>query len=626
MKKRNRFIPVLLAFVLAFAALPFTAVPEVLAAGSWNTTWATSPVNSSVSISTLSFQDVIPSGTTLRTEFRTTTGGTKLRFKFSNQYGAAPVIINAISIAATNPASAGSVKPSTLCAVTFNNQYSVTIPAGGFVWSDIINYTTSPLDKLTLSMYFQNLTYITTAGLSNGKTYMNTRSLFATASSQAYTETLSSPSEITIGSGSITYHTIPFFTTLESYNTASDAATAVFIGDSTLVNDTYYHYAQRIMDTGARNVAVVNEAIVGNKLLNAGTGVIGNLYGDALISRFERDALSLAGVKYVFVKIGLNDILHQYTKSMASTTPRVSTADIINGYGKLISLCHSRGIKIYFFTKSPWKGYSRSFLGQRDDLTWSSELQNLCNELDLWTRSANGSDGYIDCSPLANPSDTYALCPSFTLDGAHLTDLASVALADLIPLSYVGISKTGRSAASLNGVDPYAEKNQIIKKMQEEPSTQPPVTQPPVSYIYVPTTLPQQNPQTPSQQNPTQPQNPTQTPIYTYPQQPQPTVVYVTPSTTEPNTQQIVPIYGTTSPSENVTYYSGIKDIKNYPDTTKKTADPLRADYNVSDDMPDSIGTNAPIGFILLLGTVIVASGATVIMTAVRKKEEDFTN
>lgn len=607
MKKFNRFISVILAGVLAFAIIPFIDTNKAEAAGRWNASWATSMVSSSINLSGLNFQDIIPAGTTLRTELKITTAGTKIRIKLSNLYGASPINIGAVSIAATDGEGIGGVRDKTMCAVTFNKQYKVTIPAGGTVVSDAMNYTTSPMDRLSVSMYFPELTYITTAGLANGRTFMNTRGLFTQAASEVYKLNLTSPAEINIGSGSITYHTIPFLNCIDTYNEGVNTQTAVFIGDSTLVNDSYYHFAKRIMDTGTRNIAVVNEAIVGNKLLNKGSGLIGNLYGDSLQSRFDRDALDLAGVKYVFVKIGLNDIIHQYTRSMASTTPKVSPADLINGYQKLIKRCHDRGIKIYFFSKTPWKGYSRAFLGQNNDLTWTQDIQNLCDQLDNWIKSNNGSDGYIDCSALANPADKYALCPSFTPDGAHLTEPAAIALADLIPLKYVGIANGNRTAAQIAGIDPYVEKKQIIEEMNR-PTTTVPTTTVPTTGVPETTEVPATVPST-------------MAPVYTT--QPSPTAIYVYETTTLPEGASINVEGETTTAQEIVSVYNPNNNT-NVPLNTRPQS--VKPDYIIEDEMPKSIGSKAPIGFVLILIMVIVISGAVIFMVMSKKKEEDYIN
>ena len=459
---KQKLLSVLLTLALALTALPFVAAPRAQAAGRWISAWGTSIVNGSVSIPGLELRDYIPSYSTIRVEIPVTAAGSYLRFKFSNEFGKNPLTINELTVARTQGAGKAAIVSGSAAAITFGGgSTAVTIPVGQTVWSDEIYFPTAALENISVSMFFRNLTYISSEGLSNGRSFLSKKTLTTPLNSQAYADALNSPSEINISSGTITYHTIPFLSNVDTFSSSDSACSAVFIGDSTLVNNTYLHFAQRLADAGYSNIGVVNEAIIGNKLLSKGTGLIGNLYGPSLIDRYYRDALDLAGVKYVFVKIGLNDILHQYSKSMGNDVLKCSTDDIINGYKNLVTMASERGIRVYFFTKTPWKGYARAFLGQSNDLSWSQEAQDKCDALDQWIRNNNFADGFIDGHALANPGDPNALCPSFTLDGAHLTEIASIALADLIPLSYVGVSRAGRTAAEINNVAPYAEMAEI---------------------------------------------------------------------------------------------------------------------------------------------------------------------
>ena len=463
---KKRLLSVLLALTLAVAMLPVVALPQAKAAGKWIATWGSSIVNGSVTIPGLSLSDYIPSRSTIRVELPVTANGSYLRFKFSNEFGKSTLTINELSVAKTQGNGKAAIVSGTAVPITFNGNNSVSIPAGQTVWSDDIYFPAQALEYISISMYFRNLTYISSTGLSNGRTFLGKKVISSTRDSQVNAAALTSPSEINISSGTITYHTIPFLANIDAYTEDPYACSAVFIGDSTLVNNAYLHYAERLVDADFTSIGVVNEAIIGNKLLSKGTGLIGNLYGPSLLDRFNRDALDLAGVKYIFVKIGLNDILHQFSKSMGNDVLKCSTDDIINGYKQLVTRAYEKGIKVYFFTKSPWKGYSRAFLGQTNDLSWSQEAQNMCDALDQWIRNNNFADGYIDCHALANPADPNALCPSFTPDGAHLTEIGSIALADLIPLSYVDANSSyGRTAAEINNVSPYAEMAEIQNQL-----------------------------------------------------------------------------------------------------------------------------------------------------------------
>lgn len=586
----------------------FSALPEADASsGTWLTAWTTSMVNGSIKLGdTLAFNDFIPAKSTIRTELTVTTAGTKLRLKFSNEYSITDITLDEVSVAKTLGSGEAKIVDGTQTAVTFNGgETSVTVKRGETVWSDEIDFETAALEKISVSVFFRNMTYITTGGLAHAETYLDTSNLlnFLTGQSFVNSPSLNSPSEINISSGGMTYHVTPFLCAIDSLSHEKNAATAVFIGDSTLVNNTHLYFAEKLVKNGITNISVVNEAIIANKVLSGGSGLIGNLYGDSLLSRFERDALNLSGVKYIFIKEGLNDIIHQYSKSMSPNTLKCSTDDIIAGYIQLINAAHERGIKVYFFTKSAWKGYERAFLGQTGDLVWSKEAQDKCDELDKWIKTNKLADGYIDVSPLANPSDTYALCPSFTPDGAHLTDLASIAVADLIPLKYVGVkSDVKLTSAEINSVDPYKEKNQIISQMNSKPETT--------------TKAPENTTQKPENTT-AAPENTTAAPENTTTAVPENTTAVVPPYITESTTAVtdtpviIVPETEATVPYEEST---------TLPPANQNTS------FNPSGSQSqntNTIGNGGPIVIMLILFFVVIIAGAVVLVTVSRRKEEE---
>lgn len=577
-----------LALIMMLSPVSGLFATEAFAASEWICSWSTSMVNASASVAVLNLQDIIPAKSTIRIELKVTTGGEKLRFKFSNEYGAAPIVINEATVAKTVGAGGADIDASTAVKITFDGEDRVSIPAGETLWSDAVVFKTEALDALSVSLYFENSTYITTAGLSNARTFLGLRSIFREEVSQCYAADIQSSREVNITSSTITYHTTPFLAEIDTLVPEGSKDVAVFIGDSTLVNDTYLYFAQKLVNAGITNISVVNEAVVANKLLSDGTGVIGNLYGKALIDRFERDALGIKGVKYVFVKIGLNDILHQFSKSMGADVPHPTAEEIIEGYKTLVQMAHARGVKIYFFTKSPWKGYERAFLGQTGDIVWSREMQDMCDELDKWIKTNKIADGYIDCSPLANPADKFALCPSFTPDGAHLTPIASIALADLIPVSFVGVNKEIKTAAKINKVDPYKEKKQIIYDMEH------------------PTEKPTQKPA----------ETPTERPTQSTTTRPEESTTAAPPVTNEPTTA-----YPDYVPQEVVTVPPVVQ-----PNATGKYEGTgvVKPNYNISDDIPAEIGNGTPLAFLLVAFLVVTVSGAVVFVTLRRKKEEEF--
>lgn len=470
MKKIKAFTAALLAAILLLSCAAFLPaadqklVPEAEAAsaGKWISSWSTAAVEGAISLEGIIpgvlINDFIPAHSVIRTELQISAGGLYTKLCFSNEYGTSDLHIGAVSIAKTAKPGSVSIDETTATAVTFRDgQESVVIKPGEVVWSDSVYFKTAALENVTVSMYFPRMTYIKTTGLYGGRTFLNV----ASGKDALTKKTLPLAQEIKITSGTITYHTIPFLTRLDVRSVNPDAYTVVFLGDSTLTNEAYHYFAQRAYAAGYGNVGFVNNSIVANRLLHDGVGLIGKLYGTAVEKRFKRDALDVTGADVILVKIGLNDILHPMTESMKDKAPYSSVEDIIAGYERIIAKAHAAGKQIYFFKKSAWKGYEREFLGNKGDLSWTAEAQEMCDALDKWITTTNKIDGYIDLDKLDNPVDSAALLPAFTTDGAHLTSLGALAMADLIPGRVIGASALP-SAATINGVDPYASVDDII--------------------------------------------------------------------------------------------------------------------------------------------------------------------
>ena len=446
--------------VFAFPA--FTNTAEAASPGVWIGSWSTAAVDGSISLEQyvpgFKVNDFIPAHSVVRTELQLSAGGLYTKFCFSNEYGTADLKIGAASVAKTDTDNRAAIHTDTATAITFNDgQTSAVIKPGETLWTDSIYFPTDSLEYVTVSVYFPATTYIKTGGLYGGRSFLNIGANESAINSRA----TNANNEIRISSGAITYHTIPFLTRVDVRSTYADAYSVVFIGDSTLTNEAYHYYAQRAYADGHTHIGFVNNSIVANRLLHDGTGLIGNLYGKAVIDRFERDALDITGAKVILVKIGLNDILHPMTESMKGVAPYSSVEDIIAGYEQIIKAARSKGMKIYFFTKSAWKGYEREFLGQTGDLSWTKDAQEMCDQLDAWVKSTKLIDGYFDMSPLSSPVDSNALLPAFTTDGAHLTELGAVAMADLIPGRIIGTGSLPL-AADINGVNPYASVQSVI--------------------------------------------------------------------------------------------------------------------------------------------------------------------
>ena len=301
--------------------------------------------------------------------------------------------------------------------------------AGEYAYTDPVDMKVEALEAIAVTYYVSAYQQMRTEGFVGAKSYITT-------GNKLTEKTLSNSVPVKNEISGLAYNTIPYLINMDVW--ASDAESIVFIGDSTLANDIPALVAQKLVGSGIKNIGVLQQAVAGNRLLYDGVGLIGNIYGPATVDRFADDAIKQKGVSKIFVKVGVNDILHPRTKSMKGKAPESSVEDIINGYKKLVHDAHKNGIQIYFFEITPWKGYTRELLTSGVDLAWDEETQSVCDEVNEWIRSNKEADGYIDLSVLRDESDIFKLKDNFTIDGAHFAIEGQIEAVDAIPEKFLG--------------------------------------------------------------------------------------------------------------------------------------------------------------------------------------------
>lgn len=395
----------------------------------WVGAWSTSPVEFNLK-KMLDMEwikcDLGLRNLTFRTRIQPTISGEDMRITLSNEFGTGPLTIDTASVAKGYEKLPQAIKTWTRKNVTFNGQSSVTIPAGETVTSDPVGMSVDALEYLTVSLFMKRTETMKTYGLIGGDTYIMSGN-FAKAAT-----TIGVPMKMEADFGE--YSVIPALTGVEVY--APEATSAVVIGDSTLANDIPILLAEKLQNAGITNVGILQQAIKGNRLLDDGAGILGMAYGEAMVDRFERDALNQPGVERIFLKVGVNDVVHPNCESLKDEARAVTAEEMIAGYKQLIEQAHERGIEVYLFTRTAWKGYTRNVLGS-DDVQWSPEIDQMRQDINAWIRSSdNPADGYIDLDFMCTDATASELKSEYTTDGAHFTALGQQAVADAVPLEY----------------------------------------------------------------------------------------------------------------------------------------------------------------------------------------------
>jgi lysophospholipase L1-like esterase len=382
-------------------------LPAKSNAGHWVGTWASAPL---LDAHAKPAEELVAPGAqpgvSLREIVHVSIGGETLRVRFSNLYGAGPLVIGAVEIAQTDKGSAivaGTNKP-----LSFHGQPSVSIPPGALAVSDPVAFKLAPLSDLTVSFYLPNPSGpITEHQLGNATSFHAPGNVVSST-------TLEAPTTLT------SWEYLNGVDTLA----AADAAAVITTGDSITDGakstlDTNHRWpdelARRLQaDPKYRNFSVLNEAISGNQLLRDGAG-------PSALARFDRDVIAQSGAKYLLILEGINDIgrLHDHP---GSTT----AAELIFALDQMIVRAHAHGIVVIGCTLTPYHGAGYS--------TENGEaIRKAVND---WIRTGGAFDGYVDMEAAVrdpNHPDTF-LSADDPGDHLHPNDAGYKAMGDAIDL------------------------------------------------------------------------------------------------------------------------------------------------------------------------------------------------
>ena len=221
--------------------------------------------------------------------------GESLRIRFTNEFGTQPLKIEAAHVALS--AGGAAIQPGSDHSVMFDGQSSVLVVPGAYVLSDPIAMVTEPFAELAISMYLpaQQISSPTEHPTSIQTSYLAEGNVSSTA-------VLATPK---------TVNSWYFLKGVDVETKTDNTATVVTFGDSitdgfsSTLNENHRwpdYLAERLhADASTRHLSVLNEGISGNRVLHDGAG-------PSALSRFDRDVLAQAGVKYLIVLESINDI------------------------------------------------------------------------------------------------------------------------------------------------------------------------------------------------------------------------------------------------------------------------------------------------------------------------------
>jgi lysophospholipase L1-like esterase len=169
----------------------------------------------------------------------------------------------------------------------------------------------------------------------------------------------------------------------------------------------------------AANIAIVNHGISGNRLLLDGTGT-------NALARFDRDVLSQAGVKWLMILEGINDI-GQALRTGAAPEAAITADDVIGAYKQMIDRAHTHGIKVIGCTLTPYVG-----------ATYASDAgEAVRSAVNNWIKTGGGFDAVVDFDAATrDPGNPKQFLPAYNnTDHLHPNDTGYKAMADAVDLT-----------------------------------------------------------------------------------------------------------------------------------------------------------------------------------------------
>jgi lysophospholipase L1-like esterase len=381
----------------------------------WFGTWATGPAGSIAAAPQFANQ-------TLRQIVHTSAGGDRVRVRISNTFGAGPVAIGSAHVALRS--SGSSIVPGTDRALSFSGKSSITIPAGALVLSDPVALEVPALSDLAVSIYLPVTAVAdTNHALALQTSYIASGDVTGAASLSGATPTTSW-----------------FFLTGVDLSLGNrGGASVVCLGDSITdgansTPDTNRRWpdvlARRLQARHELNrIGVLDEGIIGNRILHPTEPAFGNLFGPAGLARFDRDVLAQAGVRYLIVLLGINDIGHP--GSAAPLTDEVSAEEIEAGLTQFVARAHEKGIKVMGATLTPFEDTTIAGF-------YSPEKEVKRQAVNHWIRTSHTYDAIVDFdAAVRDPSHPARMLPAFDGgDHLHPSDLGHQAMGNAVPLGF----------------------------------------------------------------------------------------------------------------------------------------------------------------------------------------------
>jgi lysophospholipase L1-like esterase len=354
---------------------------------------------------------------TMRQIFHLSVGGPALRVHISNAFGTEALHFTSVHIARPVSPSSSVIDPATDRPLTFAGSNEVTVPPGTEFLSDPLNYPVTALSDLSITFHLDAPPRGQTGHPGSRATSYLVHGDFVAAPNLLDAKHMDHWYQIT----GIDVLALP------------EAASIVALGDSitdghgatTNGNDRWTDVlAQRLQASpNTRNIGVSNQGIGGNHLLIDGLG-------PNALARFDRDVLAPAGVRWVILFEGVND-LGGLARNGEVTPPEHAALvkRVLSAYEQIVLRAHAHGLRVLGATITPYAGSDYYHPGPLSETDRQA--------VNTWIRAAGHFDAVIDFdSVVRDPQHPDRLLPTYDCgDHLHPSPAGYRAMGEAISLS-----------------------------------------------------------------------------------------------------------------------------------------------------------------------------------------------
>jgi lysophospholipase L1-like esterase len=357
------------------------------------------------------------SDATLRQIVHVSAGGAQLRVHLSNVFGTEPLHITSVHIAKPLAPDSSAIDPQSDRALTFAGATDVTVPAGAEFVSDPIAFSVPALSDLAVSFHLDAAPLRETSHPGSRATSWYVHGDAASA------PTLPNPGKVDhwFQLSEIDIEAPPGAASIVALGDSITDGHAATINGNNRWTDILAARLQQSPST--RAIGVSNQGIGGNHLLTDGLG-------PNALARFDRDVLAPAGVRWVILLEGVNDLGGLTRDAEVPAEKHAALVQrILASYQQIITRAHAHGLRVIGATITPYVGSDYYHPGPLSEADRQA--------INAWIRASGHFDAIIDFDQVVrDPLHPDRMLPAYDSgDHLHPSPAGYKAMGESIPLS-----------------------------------------------------------------------------------------------------------------------------------------------------------------------------------------------